>query len=1815
MTETKAKSENAAKRSDASGDYHASPSSDHLLGAVAGEYLRLRLSRRENKVDGAARFIIDVLSPGQTAAIAHGILDDAELATEFEIRMPRHFVQGLGLPDEVLTDERATYYRNSECDRLALLVANTGDDEQQSLSDLTPIGAPELQGQPALWVKVASRGLALNEDHRRWWECALAALQDLRFVSLDRYTSYVLHVRALIGDEGFTVLRALGRALPALHMPADMNYFSAIPDRARTHTSKWRSLYNAAHTKRACFLSKQTPTGSVLSEDDLRNAFNRVRTSIPDAVHPIVENFIQAPAGWTDAAAMLAQCEWEDVKPLFDGLHRVKFNLGQATLDFYGERDPALVSDEEREYLRLLIERKTTEAELDDDKQFYNDHRDELRDEPKLRSAWDKFVFGSPRESTDFLIGLADCLESYTWDATATKRRLQISCDRKFKRQLRDLNVEAGLYFAHRYNGLPELLGGAVSWDVGELFEFPTLVEQWRTAGKSINSSEAKSALQLKFVVELQVESGDRASESSPKQFIWRFDPQCVSCELANDWSRLTANPLVFCRVNCEPANAKGTVQAVSLRSVRTLMAAYGQDRGSLVGVYKKTNDIVLCWHANVKLAVERGWLSSETATELAQRFDAFAAAYRKAVVDFANAGLTAESAEESLQLYGTLLGDLCRLALGDRARQLVLRPVLELGTVRIEGRRPAAIVAPWHPLRMSALIQKARRLASLVRHLLSHQYIEFGDQRLFFRDLREELRHVFYPEVVLGWSGEKAELLALADVASDYSLHESPLAGDNGSDDTNENPVEGARQVVELVNRYLALQPHEQANLSIVLFNSDSSQLPLVVVDKLGAMNEDHDDARCQVILRHRDARQLRSLYEQIVEASGSEDDTFAASEITKDFMARLRIGIMADQAPAPDPRDGCPQDIVFSQDVIARHARLEWYVLSARPADIDLNPAQWSRRRPAAIGDMKSVVYLVCPVQRKEGWDFLTAIATFLTGDWNGDTLRRPLPARQLDFQDPTTAKIFEETHNLGAWVANYDELLDRRQLAEQHVRVIRYKQSVTQGRNLVVSSRAPLGLLRSMVLGRLRDLDLGIAEEELESAAERFIDDANDLSGDIVLRAAKRGRSASELIGLVLSRFLIRHELGRHQYAGWYFLDDYAGWLGQREEHIADLLALAPLDSASPPRRLAIVVSEAKYIDLSSLAAKRKESKKQLQDTLRRIGGAVLSPAVTDPTHPEVIARLDRNVWLAKLSDLLVDGVRFPAGASLDLGEWRRAIREASCDLEVRGYSHVFVSGPANSDDVSSCSPLTTPADGAPWDSYQEVFARDKVRRLVLRYLRDDDPTEDRRPVGGDGWGGSDGRRPGPQSIQIARTNSEGRQAPPSASAGSRPSTPAHNLGSSGRNESPAQQPTGVVPKPQVPVGPQGAAPAGATVQAGDAQLSSGTVKGGHRWAYAAVEHWLTRDAQEREDRGDSLAWLRQVEMLTKAALQQFQLQAKLLKSVLTPNAALLKFQGSAQLTVDQVLRHRSEFLTTHGLDLIGVQPEPGVVALSIARPRREMVSLRSLWTRWDPASGGNEDLLIGVREDDGGLLVLSPGRSHAPHVLIAGATGSGKSVLMQNIILSIVATNHPRDARIVLIDPKQGVDYFAFESLPHLDGGIIDKQDDALARINALVSEMDRRYSQLRRARVPNLRSYNAKVAFEERIPTLWFIHDEFAEWMLADDYKDHVADTVGRLGVKARAAGIHLIFAAQRPEASVMPMQLRANLGNRLVLRVDSEGTSEIALGEKGAERLLGKGHLLARLEGEKGLIYAQVPFASSEEIEDLVKAIEVAEHQ
>ena len=488
----------------------------------------------------------------------------------------------------------------------------------------------------------------------------------------------------------------------------------------------------------------------------------------------------------------------------------------------------------------------------------------------------------------------------------------------------------------------------------------------------------------------------------------------------------------------------------------------------------------------------------------------------------------------------------------------------------------------------------------------------------------------------------------------------------------------------------------------------------------------------------------------------------------------------------------------------------------------------------------------------------------------------------------------------------------------------------------------------------------------------------------------------------------------------------------------------------------------------------------------------------------------------------------------------------------------------------------------------DSWQEVFSRARVHELVLSYAKDLNPTTIRKAnAGEDIWKDQIYRKPSARIQIVHRRKVEDE---PNSSADA-PGTGA------GKATQPATQgPTGTpIPKPLAASTP--------------APTPTPQITPASAWPSPQVAQLIANYQGGSQDSADDEEWLRQVERMCKGALQQFQLQSKLLISALTPNAALLKFQGSANLTVEQVLKRRSEFLTTHGLNVISVIGEAQVVAIAIARPNRRVLHLPDVWKKWNPnCTHGNQELLIAVREEDSNLLFLSP-KSNAPHTLIAGSTGSGKSVLMQNIILGIACTNTPAQAKIVLIDPKLGVDYFAFEGLPHLQGGIIDAQENAILTLNELVVEMNRRYTVLKQNKVSNIFELNKKPTATEHPPFLWVIHDEFAEWMMTEDYADAVSDVVGRLGVKARAAGISLVFAAQRPDANVMPMQLRANLGNRLVLRVDGEGTSEIALGEKGAERLLGKGHLAARLESEPEIIFGQVPYVGSEFLTQVVAAL------
>ena len=475
--------------------------------------------------------------------------------------------------------------------------------------------------------------------------------------------------------------------------------------------SRWKGLYAQVIKKRACYLLKQTPAQTMLLEDELTASFVRVKDSIPDGIHPTIRAFIEAESGWNTPAADLARCEWDLVKPLFDGLKKEKFNLGKATIEFYDERDEALLTTDERDYLLNLRDGGRTEAQ-DEDEDFYRRHRNELKEQPSLKAKWDRFIFGTPIETEDFLVGLALCLEwLFDQDMPSSKRRLRVSCDRRTKRDLKELNEDAGLFFARRFRGLKPLLGNRVSWDVGDLMAFDALAEQWRKASKPyVNKSTAKSALQLKFLLELDLELSSGSTDTIFKQMVWTYDPNSIASEFPGDWQRLAEHPLVLSRVNREPVSGKGRFQSLDLRNVRTLYPAYGQDRGSFVCVHKKENDIAHVWPANLALTQQDGLLSEASAARLLALFRHFQQAYGAAIKGFADDGLACTSLVRQAEEYGALLDAVCREAKGDRNRERLLRPLLQIGSVVVEGGRVTSIVAPWHPLRLSAMANKALR-------------------------------------------------------------------------------------------------------------------------------------------------------------------------------------------------------------------------------------------------------------------------------------------------------------------------------------------------------------------------------------------------------------------------------------------------------------------------------------------------------------------------------------------------------------------------------------------------------------------------------------------------------------------------------------------------------------------------------------------------------------------------------------------------------------------------------------------------------------------------------------------------------------------------------------------------------------------------------------------------------------------------------------------------------------------------------------------------------------------------------------------------
>ncbi|HEY9797138.1 MAG TPA: DNA translocase FtsK, partial [Leptolyngbyaceae cyanobacterium] len=313
-----------------------------------------------------------------------------------------------------------------------------------------------------------------------------------------------------------------------------------------------------------------------------------------------------------------------------------------------------------------------------------------------------------------------------------------------------------------------------------------------------------------------------------------------------------------------------------------------------------------------------------------------------------------------------------------------------------------------------------------------------------------------------------------------------------------------------------------------------------------------------------------------------------------------------------------------------------------------------------------------------------------------------------------------------------------------------------------------------------------------------------------------------------------------------------------------------------------------------------------------------------------------------------------------------------------------------------------------------------------------------------------------------------------------------------------------------------------------------------------------------------------------------LKSFKVDVDYLGAAVGPAFIRVKLKPHLGVSVASLLKKSADLQVQLGIaNPPLISPQAGYVSVDLPRPDRQVASFEDYVgaTHASPLPPTTPvRIAIGVNLD-GELVEADLSDPNTCHFLVGGTTGSGKSEFLRSLLLSLLYRHSPEQLKIALVDPKR-VTFPEFEQIPWLLSPIVKDSENAIELMDELVAEMERRYQLFEVTGCGDLAAYNQKVA--QPLPRIVCIFDEYADFMVEKDTRNALELSIKRLGAMARAAGIHLIIATQRPEASVVTPIIRSNLPGRVALRTASEADSAIVLGGKqtAAAYLLGKGDLL-----------------------------------
>lgn len=361
------------------------------------------------------------------------------------------------------------------------------------------------------------------------------------------------------------------------------------------------------------------------------------------------------------------------------------------------------------------------------------------------------------------------------------------------------------------------------------------------------------------------------------------------------------------------------------------------------------------------------------------------------------------------------------------------------------------------------------------------------------------------------------------------------------------------------------------------------------------------------------------------------------------------------------------------------------------------------------------------------------------------------------------------------------------------------------------------------------------------------------------------------------------------------------------------------------------------------------------------------------------------------------------------------------------------------------------------------------------------------------------------------------------------------------------------------------------------------------------------------------GDSRQHLQETAMKLQQTLKNFGVNVTITNISCGPAVTRYELQPEMGVKVSKIVNLADDIkLNLAAADIRIEAPIPGKAAIGIEVPNKEnvMVSFREL-VESEEFKKHPSKISFGVGKDIGGKVTVAD-IAKMPHLLIAGATGSGKSVCINTIIMSILYKANPKEVKLIMIDPKV-VELSVYNGIPHLMIPVVTDPKKAAGALHWAVDEMTDRYQKFANASVRDLKGYNAKIESlptiegdpkPEKLPQIVIIVDELADLMMVSP--GEVEESICRLAQLARACGIHLIIATQRPSVNVITGLIKANMPSRIAFAVTSGVDSRTILDMNGAEKLLGKGDMLFSPQGIPKPVRVQGAFVSDEEVSAVV---------